>query len=128
MQYPCPCCGYLVFSKTPGSHEICPICFWEDDISQLRFPTIAGGANKFSLLDAQKNFESFGASNYDLLSHVRKPEVNEVLDTLWRRINLKKDNIEEPSEDTDYSKNYPKDATQLYYWLDQTGNDVWIPQ
>ncbi len=36
--YPCPCCGYLVFTEPPGSYTICPICFWEDDISQLRFP------------------------------------------------------------------------------------------
>jgi rubrerythrin len=37
MKYPCPGCGYLVFDEPPGSYEICPICFWEDDLAQLRF-------------------------------------------------------------------------------------------
>jgi hypothetical protein len=30
----------------PGSYEICPVCFWDDDLVQLRWPTYAGGANK----------------------------------------------------------------------------------
>jgi len=38
VDYPCPCCGYLVFTEPPGSFEICPICFWEDDVSQLAIP------------------------------------------------------------------------------------------
>jgi hypothetical protein len=25
-QYPCPCCGFLVFDEEPGSFSICPIC------------------------------------------------------------------------------------------------------
>jgi hypothetical protein len=36
-KYPCPCCGYLMFYEGPGSYDICKICFWEDDLSQLRF-------------------------------------------------------------------------------------------
>jgi len=42
--YPCPSCGFLVFECEPGSYEICPICDWEDDAVQLRYP-LAGGAN-----------------------------------------------------------------------------------
>ena len=42
--YPCPCCGYLVFDEGPGSYAICPVCGWEDDLSQLRF-TGMGEAN-----------------------------------------------------------------------------------
>ncbi|WP_241494482.1 CPCC family cysteine-rich protein [Pseudomonas asplenii] len=30
--FTCPCCGYAVFEEPPGSHDICPICFWEDDL------------------------------------------------------------------------------------------------
>jgi Cysteine-rich CPCC len=30
----------------PGSYEICPVCFWDDDLVQLRWPTYAGGANQ----------------------------------------------------------------------------------
>ncbi|MFJ2958342.1 CPCC family cysteine-rich protein [Streptomyces sp. NPDC087270] len=28
----------------PESFEICPVCFWEDDGVQFRWPTLAGGA------------------------------------------------------------------------------------
>lgn len=42
--YPCPACGFLVFDQEPGSYEICPVCDWEDDHVQLRYP-LAGGAN-----------------------------------------------------------------------------------
>ena len=45
---PCPCCGYLVLPEA-GLYDICPICGWEDDISQLRFATMPGGANRPSL-------------------------------------------------------------------------------
>jgi hypothetical protein len=34
--YPCPCCGHLVYIEPPGSHDICKVCFWEDDIVMLR--------------------------------------------------------------------------------------------
>ncbi|WP_374940084.1 CPCC family cysteine-rich protein [Streptomyces finlayi] len=47
--YPCPCCGNRVLDAMPGSYEICPVCFWEDDGVQFRWPTMAGGANKVSL-------------------------------------------------------------------------------
>ncbi|WP_022878428.1 CPCC family cysteine-rich protein, partial [Microbacterium sp. B19] len=29
--FPCACCGYLMFKQEPGSHEICTICYWQDD-------------------------------------------------------------------------------------------------
>lgn len=48
--YPCPCCGHRVLDAMPGSYEICPVCFREDDGVQFRWPTMAGGANKVSLL------------------------------------------------------------------------------
>ncbi|WP_333756033.1 CPCC family cysteine-rich protein [Streptomyces sp. IBSBF 3352] len=58
--YPCPCCGHRVLDA-PGSYEICPVCFWEDDGVQFRWPTVAGGANQVSLIDAQRNYQDFGA-------------------------------------------------------------------
>ena len=51
MKYTCPCCGYLTFSEPPGFYEICKICYWEDDLSQLRFTKIKG-ANNVSLIEA----------------------------------------------------------------------------
>jgi cysteine-rich CPCC protein len=61
--FPCPSCGFEVFSSLPGSFEICEICGWEDDHVQLRFPALAGGANKLSLADHQKRaLEAFPSS------------------------------------------------------------------
>jgi len=51
--YPCPACGFLVFGEPPGSYDICPVCGWEDDHVQLRFPGMSGGANKSSLFAHQ---------------------------------------------------------------------------
>jgi len=52
--FPCPACGFLVFSEPPGSYEICDLCGWEDDHVQLRYPRSATGANAESLLSAQQ--------------------------------------------------------------------------
>jgi len=52
--YPCPACGFLVFSGPPGIYEICQVCGWEDDHVQLAHPMMRGGANSESLLEAQE--------------------------------------------------------------------------
>ena len=52
-EYPCPCCGFLMFGGPPGTYEICQVCGWEDDPVQLRFPAMGGGANKLSLAQSQ---------------------------------------------------------------------------
>jgi len=52
--YPCPSCGFEVFSEPPGSYEICPLCGWEDDHVQLKHPAMGGGANKLSLAEHQR--------------------------------------------------------------------------
>ncbi|MBI5625457.1 MAG: hypothetical protein HY924_16890 [Elusimicrobia bacterium] len=52
--YPCPACGFEVFDAPPGSYGICPVCGWEDDDVQLRFPTMQGGANKECLVEYQQ--------------------------------------------------------------------------
>jgi hypothetical protein len=113
-KYPCPCCGYLVFGEPPGSWEICPICFWEDDLSQLRFVDLAGGANRPSLLDAQRNVQAFGCCEQRVMSHVRSATSTDVRDPEWR-IAAASD-VEPRSPGTDYGATYPSDPTALYYW------------
>ncbi|MFF4244373.1 CPCC family cysteine-rich protein [Streptomyces sp. NPDC001822] len=71
--YPCPCCGHRVLGEMPGSYEICPVCFWEDDGVQSRWPTMAGGANKVSLAEAQRNYRNFGACDEHGRRFVRPP-------------------------------------------------------
>lgn len=116
-KFPCPCCGFLVFEQQPGSHRQCPICKWEDNLVQLRFPRMGGGANTVSLQDAQKNFMSFGAAERRKRSLGRPPMELDRREVHWRPLDPKRDNIEEPSRGIDYADSYPEaDTTVLYYW------------
>ena len=108
VKYPCPCCGYLVFDESPGNYEICPICYWEDDLTQLRFPRMSWGPNRVSLIEAQENYFRDGVSELRFRSNVREPQ--------WRRIDVRVDRIEEPIPGKDYGSSYPEDATEFYYW------------
>jgi hypothetical protein len=72
--YECPCCGYLTLDEEPpGTYEICPVCFWEDDPVQFDDPEYVGGANKVSLKQARFNYRLFGAVDKQALKYVRKP-------------------------------------------------------
>lgn len=83
LTYPCPCCGYIVFPAKPGSYDICPICRWEDDAAQLRWPT-RGGAN-VPLVDAQANYRAFGVCDRRLSRYARAPNPErERRDSSWR--------------------------------------------
>jgi hypothetical protein len=115
MEYPCPCCGYLVFGEAPDSYAICPICFWEDDISQLRLPSMSGGANNASLIEAQRMFARRGACEERFLSYVRQPTERDAHDPGWRLIDEKLDSFEEPGS-PGIAETYPEDPTVLYYW------------
>mgnify|MGYP001590543558 FL=1 len=84
-KYTCPCCGYKTLEEEPpGTHDICTICFWEDDIVQFDDPDYAGGANDVSLREAQKNFIKWGASEKRVLEFVRKPNSSDIKDKNWK--------------------------------------------
>ncbi|HEY7280281.1 MAG TPA: CPCC family cysteine-rich protein [Actinomycetota bacterium] len=114
--FPCPCCGYLT-SSSPGSYDICPVCGWEDDLSQLRFANSPGGANRLSLRDAQRNFAEHGFSDPELVVD-GKLQVQSAQgftrDPSWRA--LQPADVEEPEPGVDSGTTYPADAEQLYYW------------
>jgi len=112
--YPCPCCGYLVFKESPGSYDICPICFWEDSVSELRFATLGGGANTPSLVEAQLNTVKYGVKVPGYKRRI-EPPIPFKHEENWRIIDLKIDNIELSSVG-DQGKTYPRDWTTLYYW------------
>ena len=117
--YPCPCCGYLVFSEPPGTYEICPVCDWEDDASQLRYARMAGGANRVSLLEAQQNFARFGTSEASF-GHRAQPRADQYMkEKEWRPLNEKIDNIEDHATITGWSDI----GAALYYWRDTTGGE-----
>jgi hypothetical protein len=116
-KFPCPVCGYLVFERQPGGSERCPICLWEDDLAQLRFPRLPGSANHVSLEDAQHNFAHFGAAERRNAGLTRAPFDGEPREHGWRPLDPARDNIEEPQRNVGYGDSYPlADTTVLYYW------------
>ncbi len=79
MKYKCPCCGYYTFKERPnGCYSICPVCFWEDDLIQMNDEHYEGGANAVSLVQARKNFITFGACEEKMIPYVRKPKKDEI--------------------------------------------------
>jgi hypothetical protein len=72
--HPCPCCGYLTLDEGPtGTHDICKVCFWEDDAVQFHDPDYEGGANRVSLNQARRNYREHGVSQTRFKAHVRPP-------------------------------------------------------
>jgi len=114
-RFPCPCCGYFMFSEQAGSHDICKICFWEDDLSQLRFVETLG-ANGVTLLEGQENFANFGACEEDALPRVRRPATTDRRDESWRRFRQGIDPLELPESNSDYGLTYLEDRSVYYYW------------
>jgi hypothetical protein len=112
-RYPCPCCGYLVFREVAGSWSICPICQWEDDLTQLRWPSLEAGANNVTLVEAQQNYRQFKISELALGHRGRPPKEHEALDEGWRPIDLRIDNFEDPGAQ---DAPWPEDRTVLYWW------------
>ncbi len=97
----------------PGSYMICPVCFWEDDPTQLRWPLLAPGANRVSLVEAQQNFVAIGAGEARCLRHVRPPKDSERVANGWRPIDLQVDRFEATDE---MLHPWPDDKTVLYWW------------
>lgn len=111
-EFPCPCCGYLVFHDPPGSHAVCPICVWEDDAVQLRWPLWNKGSNTPSLVAAQRCFAECGAVEPRLVPYARKPETSDLRDKRWRPLDPAHDAVEHDAS----SDSWPDDFTDLYYW------------
>jgi len=73
------------------------------------------GANRPSLMEAQKNVIESGYSIDQRLSTRRQPEDGQ-RDPTWRTIDLTRDYFEQPISAVDYGMTYPEDPTALYYW------------
>jgi hypothetical protein len=126
VRYPCPCCGHVVFDEPPGCHLICPVCAWEDDPVQLRWPDRSGGANRPALIDAQRTYAEIGAKEARVLSRVRPAAHAEPVEPRWRRVDLAVDPFEPRGvslmpwpDDLPRDGNHtpwPEDRTVLYYW------------
>lgn len=114
MGFTCPCCGHRTFSEPPGSYDVCPICYWEDDPVQLLDPAYRGGANSPSLIDCQLNYEQFGACEQHFVENVRPPHVEECRDLEWRLVHQADlAHVRSPRELT--NEEYAR-AETWYYW------------
>ncbi|XLZ71010.1 CPCC family cysteine-rich protein [Massilia sp. SR12] len=114
--YTCPCCGYYAFGEPPGSYDICPICFWEDDVFQLYFPNKAGGPNAYSLIESQVNFVQFGACNREMTKNVRALNTDDLKDPLWFPLWEKRVQIPDFESDTTHPQHEGTWA-DLCYWI-----------
>ncbi|MFK0237917.1 CPCC family cysteine-rich protein [Streptomyces vinaceus] len=112
---PCPCCGHLVLDEMPGSHEICPVCSWEDDAVQFRWPTAEVGANRVSLIEAQRNYRDFGARDERGRRFARPPAPDEPIDPSWRPIDPAIDSFED--WEAGERAPWPQDPALLCWWL-----------
>jgi hypothetical protein len=117
-RFTCPCCGFIVFEEPPGSYDTCPVCAWEDDLSQLRWPTVPGGANRVSLAEAQLNFMKLGRSDPNR-APTRSPAASEQRDVEWRPLDLSIDRVEASTGGHDMGETYDDDRTAYYYWRHQ---------
>lgn len=57
----CPVCGKYEFEKL-GDYSTCPVCWWENDRYQYKYPDESCGANGISLNQARKNYKITGKS------------------------------------------------------------------
>lgn len=64
--------------KPPGTFEVCPVCYWEDDEVQFKNPDYEGGANTICLRIARENYVRFRASSEEFVGHVRSPTSGEI--------------------------------------------------
>ena len=90
---------------------MCAVCGWEDDLSQLRFPTM-GGANA-PLVECQREHadpreSERAATSPEELGYTQDPE--------WRPIDPGRDDIEQPLRGVEYGSTYSVDSTEYYYW------------
>ncbi|MBX2804114.1 MAG: hypothetical protein KTR31_41005 [Myxococcales bacterium] len=71
-------CGFLTLTEASGgTFQICPVCFWEDDIVQAADSGRRGGANQVSLSEARRNFQRLGAIDEVFSGSVRPPRPEE---------------------------------------------------
>ena len=69
----CPRCDYYTL-RHRGSHEVCPVCYWEDDGTGLEALDEVSSLNHITLRSARRNFEHLGASDQAAVSLVATQE------------------------------------------------------
>ncbi len=98
----------------PGNDQLCPVCFWEDDSWQLRWPLSSDGANGISLAEAQHTYLRTGVIASSFRRKVRKPRRSEPLDPGWRPYDHAVDGFDDGIPHR--GDTWPRDMTTLYWW------------
>ncbi len=57
--FTCACCGHSTLKESPGSYQICKVCFWEDD--GTKEVDEYSDCNGDYLYNAQQNYKAMGA-------------------------------------------------------------------
>jgi hypothetical protein len=122
LAYACACCGYQTLSEPPGSHEICPVCGWEDDVYQLRWPYRSGGANKSALIEAQRSLAARATSGEGNRARIRAGVADFDREPYWRPIDVGRDRFEPHGG---HLALWPEDRTVLYWWRRRAGTAWW---
>jgi len=108
-------CAWIAYETVKRPYAICGICFWEDDELQLEYATtLAGGANKPTLMNAQHDFAQFGACEPEMVAHVRRPGPCDKRDPTWRPIDQQRDHFERWGAPE--RRRPPTRGEALYYW------------
>ena len=75
----CTCCNCFTMEHNEAVyHDICPVCFWENDPIQNDNEIYVGGANDISLSEAKANYQKFGAVKQEYIKSVRSPYLDEM--------------------------------------------------
>ncbi len=56
----CPCCDHRTLVER-GRYDVCRVCFWEDDGTEMESENLHSYPNKMSLDAARNNFKEYGA-------------------------------------------------------------------
>jgi hypothetical protein len=99
-----------MFDELPGSFDTCEICWWEDDIIQLRNPIDTTASNEKSLVEWQQEI----LETYPLTVEVAG-EFHRDVD--WRPI--REDEIPQPEDIPEEGLDYfymKHDDKPIYYW------------
>ncbi|MFC9065278.1 MULTISPECIES: CPCC family cysteine-rich protein [Streptomyces] len=74
----CPCCGRRTL-EARGAHQICQVCFWQDDGQDEHDADVVreGPNGSLSLTQARRNVERVGACDPRWVTKVRDPTPEE---------------------------------------------------
>ena len=65
----CPCCDHFSLDAR-GQYDICMVCFWEDDGTDIDTPDAHSGPNHMTLREGRRNFTLVGACEAKHRAHV----------------------------------------------------------